>query len=58
MTDERMLRRPEVERRTGKSRSSIYQDVQKGKFPAPVRVGQRAVAWRESDIIRWIRSLE
>lgn len=58
MTDERMLRRPEVERRTGKSRSSIYDDIKKGKFPAPVRVGQRAVAWRESDIIRWIRSLE
>lgn len=50
----RLLRRPEVERLTGKSRSAIYLDIRRGRFPHPVPIGLRAVAWRESDIKRWI----
>ena len=51
---ERMLRRPEVQDRTGKSRSAIYLAIKNGTFPRPVPIGARAVAWRESDIQRWI----
>ncbi|WP_077529390.1 helix-turn-helix transcriptional regulator [Vreelandella utahensis] len=51
---ERLLRRPEVEQRTGKSRSGIYLDMRRGCFPLPVRIGMRAVAWRESDVQAWI----
>lgn len=51
---ERMLRRPEVQDRTGKSRSAIYLGIKDGTFPPPVPIGARAVAWRESDILRWI----
>lgn len=32
------------------SRSKIYADVRAGRFPAPVKLGARAVAWRASDI--------
>ena len=53
-----LLRRPEVERRTGKSRSGIYLDMRRGLFPLPVRIGMRAVAWRESDIQAWIDERE
>jgi prophage regulatory protein len=52
-----ILRRPEVTRRTGRSRSAIYRGVAAGTFPAPVALGPRAVGWRESDIIEWIESL-
>jgi prophage regulatory protein len=47
------LRRPTVETRTGLSRSSIYQRIKDGSFPAPVRIGPRAVAWVEADIEAW-----
>ena len=53
---ERLLRRREVERVTGMSRSSIYRLMQEGEFPRPVKVGPSAVRWRASDIMDWIES--
>jgi len=54
---ERILRLPEVKAATGKSRSSIYQGVANGTFPAPVALGPRSVGWRESDLAAWLDSL-
>lgn len=54
---DKLLRRPEVEAETGLSRSSIYAGMQAGTFPTPVRIGVRAVAWRESDIAAWKANL-
>ncbi|MBF9060754.1 AlpA family phage regulatory protein [Rhodobacterales bacterium HKCCSP123] len=53
---QRILRRSEVEDRTGLSRSTIYAWIRHGKFPRPVKLGERIVAWRESDIDRWLES--
>lgn len=54
MTD-RLLRRGEVERLTGLSRSSIYAAMARDEFPKPFRLlGRRAVAWKYSSIQRWI----
>lgn len=53
---DRILRRPEVERVTGLARSTIYQAMASDAFPAPVRIGERAVGWRESDILAWLES--
>lgn len=50
---EQLLRRPDVEQRTGLSRSSIYRMMDEGDFPRPIRIGRRAVAWRASDLERW-----
>ena len=55
---EKLLRRPEVEARTGLSRSSIYEYMKRGEFPQPVKIGTRIVAWRESDIAAWLESRE
>ena len=52
----RLLTRREVERRTGLRRSAIYNKMNDGTFPRPVKVGTRNVRWRESDIIAWIQS--
>lgn len=49
-----ILRLPEVKRRTGKSRSSIYLDISKGIFPQSITIGSRSVGWLESDIQQWI----
>lgn len=51
---DKFLRRPEVENLTGLSRSTIYSMISNGEFPKPVRIGRRAVAWRESVIQSWI----
>ena len=53
---EKLIRRPEVEARTGLSRSTIYDWMKRGVFPQPVRLGTRLVAWRESDIAVWLES--
>ncbi len=51
-----ILRRPEVERITGLSRSTLYAMMADGSFPKPVKLGKRAVGWREVDIAVWLES--
>ncbi|AYF32381.1 AlpA family transcriptional regulator [Vreelandella alkaliphila] len=50
----RLLRRKEVEQKTGKSRSAIYNDIRQGTFPAPVPIGDKSVAWLEEEVDSWI----
>lgn len=50
----RLIRLPEVQHRVGLGRSTIYRWMAEGKFPKPVQLGTRAVAWRETDIDRWL----
>jgi prophage regulatory protein len=39
------------------SKSSIYLYIKRGEFPAPIKLGRRAVGWRSSDIEAWVASL-
>jgi prophage regulatory protein len=50
---QQIYRRPEVEKCAGKKRSALYADIADGKFPAPIRLGERAVGWLESDLLTW-----
>ena len=51
VTTTKFLRLPEVRIRTGKSRSAIYQGVNNGTFPKPIKLGgPRAVGWIEAEI--------
>ncbi len=52
----RMLRRPDVERMVGLSRSAIYAAMDRNDFPRPVQIGRRAVAWKLKDIEAWLES--
>jgi prophage regulatory protein len=54
MAQNRIIRLPEVKRRVGLSRSSIYEYIQKGLFPKQIGIGARAVGWLETDIDLWI----
>lgn len=47
------LRIRTVVRVTGLGRSTIYRLIANQRFPCPVRLGPRAVAWRRSEIERW-----
>ena len=58
-----ILRRPQVEARTGLSRSSIYAKLRDNPkrpseydltFPKPVSLGAKAVGWIEHEIDAWI----
>ena len=55
---ERLLRRPQVEKRVGLARSTIYAMMAQGRFPKPVHITGRAVAWRSGEIDRWIETRE
>ena len=52
--EDRLLRRREVEARTGLSRTSIYRLMREGRFPEPLKVGPKAVRWPESEIADWL----
>ena len=53
----KIIRRPQVEKATGLSRTTIYQMMAEDRFPKPVRLGKRAVGWRESDLSDWLEGL-
>lgn len=50
-----ILRLNEVIARTGRSRSSIYADIDRGEFPKPIKLGPRAVGWLAGDVNAWIQ---
>lgn len=50
----RLIRRKEVQARTGFGASSIYAEMAKGNFPKPVFISERRVAWIESEVDAWI----
>ena len=50
---EEFLRMPSVLKWTGLARSTIYQLIAHKQFPAQVRLAERAVGWRRSDLARW-----
>lgn len=50
-----ILRRHDVEARTGLSRSTIYLRMAQGVFPRAISLGGlRAVGWLESEINAWL----
>jgi len=40
----------------GWSHSAVYDAVKRGEFPAPIRLGAKAVAWRRCDVDAWLAS--
>ena len=52
----KLIRRRDVEARTGLARSTIYDWMKRGDFPQPVKLGASLVAWREADVNAWLES--
>jgi prophage regulatory protein len=50
----RILRAPEVLKRVGLSRSTVWRLERKNQFPQRVRLTDRVVGWIEADVDRWI----
>lgn len=49
-----LLTLKEVEKLITLSCSSIYRLIRAGKFPPQLHLGPNRVAWRHSDIARWL----
>lgn len=54
--EETFIRRKALEAKLGLSCSTIYAMMAEGKFPRPIKIGRRAVGWRDTDIQAWVRS--
>lgn len=52
----RLIRLPEVLRRTGLSRSTVYAKIKSDDFPTAVQCGARARAWLEQEVSGWIEA--
>ncbi|RKO79451.1 dipicolinate synthase [Pectobacterium parmentieri] len=49
-----LIRMSETIRRTGYSKAWIYKLIAQGRFPHPVKIGSRSIAFIESEIDEWI----
>ncbi|AXK40692.1 helix-turn-helix transcriptional regulator [Crenobacter cavernae] len=49
-----IMRLPEVLRRIGLSRSSLYAKIKTGDFPAPIKLGPRSNGWNSAIVEAWI----
>ena len=49
-----ILRFSQVQKKTGLCRSSIKNYARDGTFPAPIKLGNRAVGFIESEVNQWI----
>ena len=53
---EKLLTRREVESLCRIGRSALYRNMRQGDFPLPIKIGPRAVRWRESEIEAYLAS--
>lgn len=54
--EETFIRRKALEAKLGLSCSTIYAMMAADKFPRPIKIGRRAVGWRNTDIQAWVIS--
>jgi len=55
MNNERLIRLPQVESQTGLKRAHIYGLARRCLFPKPLKIGARASAFRQSQVMAWIQ---
>jgi prophage regulatory protein len=51
---DRFVREAECKKITGLSRTRRWELERKGKFPKRIKLSERAVAWRLSDLMSWM----
>jgi prophage regulatory protein len=58
MIVDRLIRMKELKEILGLGTSTIYRMISDNKFPKPIKLTERTVAWRMSTINEWIESRE
>ncbi|SMG61074.1 transcriptional regulator, AlpA family [Paraburkholderia susongensis] len=51
---DQVMRMKDVVKRIGLCRATIYSMISRGEFPRPIRIGERATGWRESELEAWL----
>ena len=51
---ERILLKPEVQSKVGKSDATIYREEMAGRFPQRIKLGANSVGWLESEVEEWL----
>ncbi|MDU6416541.1 AlpA family transcriptional regulator [Mixta calida] len=49
-----LIRMSETMRRTGYGKAWIYRLISQNKFPKPIKIGSRSIAFVESEVDEWI----
>jgi prophage regulatory protein len=57
-SEPRLIRLPEVIRRTGMSKSTIYARIAQNDFPKQKVLSPRLVVWLEADVTKWIEQTD
>ncbi|HLH98718.1 MAG TPA: AlpA family phage regulatory protein [Xanthobacteraceae bacterium] len=50
---ERIIRKRDLPQYTGLRPTAIDDAIAAGRFPRPIKLGLRAVGWRECDLLEW-----
>lgn len=58
ITENRVLRLPQVREKIGRANATIWKDVSEGTLPPPISIGPRAVGWKSSELDAWIAAHE
>ena len=58
LDSERIVRMEELLRRLQISRATVYRWLDEGRFPRPVRLGERTIGWKESSLAGWLADRE
>ena len=56
LADTRILRMPEIMRRSQLSRTTIWRKVRSGEFPAPVQLSANAIGWHAHIFEKWLKT--
>ncbi|MES2247912.1 MAG: AlpA family phage regulatory protein [Pseudomonadota bacterium] len=51
-----LLKCKTVQMVTGLGETTIYEKIEKGFFPEPLRLGARCTRWRVKDVAAWLES--
>ncbi|MDR8761984.1 helix-turn-helix transcriptional regulator [Burkholderia multivorans] len=51
---DQLMRMKDVVKKIGLCRATIYSMIGRGEFPRPIRIGERATGWLESELEAWL----
>ena len=55
---EKLIKLKELSQDIGLCRQTIRKMSLEGNFPAPVKISERRIAWKETQVKKWKRNLE
>lgn len=51
---DQVMRMKGIVKKIGLCRATIYAMINRGNFPRPICIGERATGWRESELEAWL----